>query len=156
MHSFTVYKGHMFTHVADECLWAHTACCMTCVFLDSGNKLEMRKDWPLLSGCFQSSLLKSLHIPVTRMLLKSINVPPPRSCYPKLCVVLYNKGPASQGYGFSCGPCIDVRVGLWRKLNTEELMLSNCGVGEDSWESLGLQGLAKDQTRAPWSRNLKS
>ena len=33
-----------------------------------------------------------------------------------------------------------VRVGLWRKLNTEELMLLNCGVGEDSWESLGLQG----------------
>ena len=23
---------------------------------------------------------------------------------------------------------------------TEELMLLNCGVGEDSWESLGLQG----------------
>ena len=36
--------------------------------------------------------------------------------------------------------CIDVRVGLWRKLNAEELMLLNCGVGEDSWESLGLQG----------------
>ena len=27
-----------------------------------------------------------------------------------------------------------------RKLSTEELMLLNCGVGEDSWESLGLQG----------------
>ena len=26
------------------------------------------------------------------------------------------------------------------KLSTEELMLFNCGVGEDSWESLGLQG----------------
>ena len=35
---------------------------------------------------------------------------------------------------------MDVRVGLWRKLTTEELMLLNCGVGEDSWESLGLQG----------------
>ena len=32
------------------------------------------------------------------------------------------------------------RVGLWRKLSTEELMLLNCGVREDSWESLGLQG----------------
>ena len=31
-----------------------------------------------------------------------------------------NKGPSSQGYGFS------------RKLSTEELMLLNCGVGEDS------------------------
>ena len=29
---------------------------------------------------------------------------------------------------------------LWRKLNTEELMLLNCDVGQDSWESLGLQG----------------
>ena len=35
---------------------------------------------------------------------------------------------------------MDVKVGLWRKLSTEELMLLNCGVGEDSWESLGLQG----------------
>ena len=34
---------------------------------------------------------------------------------------------------------MDVRVGLWRKLSAEELMLLNCGVGEDSWESLGLQ-----------------
>ena len=29
---------------------------------------------------------------------------------------------------------------LTRKLSTKELMLLNCGVGEDSWESLGLQG----------------
>ena len=29
---------------------------------------------------------------------------------------------------------------MWRRLSTEELMLLNCGVGEDSWESLGLQG----------------
>ena len=34
-----------------------------------------------------------------------------------------------------------VRVGLWRKLSTEELMLLDCGVGENSWESLGLQGV---------------
>ena len=32
------------------------------------------------------------------------------------------------------------RVGLWRKLSIEEFMLLNCGAGEDSWESLGLQG----------------
>ena len=31
---------------------------------------------------------------------------------------------------------MDVRVGLWRKLSTEELMLLNCGVGEDSWDPL--------------------
>ena len=35
---------------------------------------------------------------------------------------------------------MDVRVGLWRNLSTKELMLLNCGIGEDSWESLGLQG----------------
>ena len=34
---------------------------------------------------------------------------------------------------------MDVRVGLWRKLSAEELTLLNCGVGEDSWESLELQ-----------------
>ena len=27
-----------------------------------------------------------------------------------------------------------------KKLSAEELLLSNCGAGEDSWESLGLQG----------------
>ena len=32
---------------------------------------------------------------------------------------------------------MDVRVGLWRKLSAKELMLLNCGVREDSWESLG-------------------
>ena len=36
--------------------------------------------------------------------------------------------------------CMNVRVGLWRKLSVEELMLLNCVVGEDSWESLELQG----------------
>ena len=35
---------------------------------------------------------------------------------------------------------MDVRVGLERKLSAKELMLLSCGVGEDSWESLGLQG----------------
>ena len=32
-----------------------------------------------------------------------------------------------------------MRVVLWRKLSPEELMLLDCGVGEDSWQSLGLQ-----------------
>ena len=36
-----------------------------------------------------------------------------------------------------------------RRLSTEELMLSNCGDGEDSWESLGLQG---DQTGQSWRK----
>ena len=45
---------------------------------------------------------------------------------------------------------MDVRVGLWRRLIAEELMLLNCGVGEDSWESLGLQG---DPTSTFWRRS---
>ena len=35
---------------------------------------------------------------------------------------------------------MDVRTGSERRLSAEELMLSNCGAGEDTWESLGLQG----------------
>ena len=49
-----------------------------------------------------------------------------------------NKGPSSQGYGFSCG-----HVWMWdldcEEAEAKELMLLNCGVWEDSWESLGLQ-----------------
>ena len=46
---------------------------------------------------------------------------------------------------------ITARVRIWLKkwINSsafEELMLLNCGVGEDSWESLGLQG---DPTSPP-------
>ena len=46
---------------------------------------------------------------------------------------------------------MDVRVGLWRKLSVEELMLLNCGVREDSWESLGLQG---NQTSQYWRKSV--
>ena len=45
---------------------------------------------------------------------------------------------------------MDERVGLWRRLSAEELMLLSCGVGEDSWESLGLQG---DPTNPFWRRS---
>ena len=68
---------------------------------------------------------------------------------------------------------MDVRVGLWRKLSAEESMLLNCGVGEDSWESLGLQGdpvypkgnqswvfigrnVAKAETPVLWPPHVKS
>ena len=49
-----------------------------------------------------------------------------------------NKSPSSQSYGFSSGHygCDSWTI---KKLSTEELMLLNCGVGEDSGESLGLQ-----------------
>ena len=39
---------------------------------------------------------------------------------------------------------------LWRRLRAEKLMLLSCGVGEDSWESLGLQG---DPTSPFWRRS---
>ena len=45
---------------------------------------------------------------------------------------------------------MDVRVGLWRRLSAKGLMLLNYGVGEDSWESLGLQG---DPTSPFWRRS---
>ena len=64
-----------------------------------------------------------------------------------------NKGPSSKSYGFSSshvwmwklahkeGWSTDAfELGCW---GAEERMLLNWGVGEDSWESLGLQG---DQT----------
>ena len=54
---------------------------------------------------------------------------------------------------------MDVRVGLLRKLSAEELMFLNCGVGEDSWESLGLQGDptnpagSQHEELRPWQRS---
>jgi len=46
---------------------------------------------------------------------------------------------SSQGYDFSSG-----HVWMWeldyKELSAEELILLNCGVREDSWEPLGLQG----------------
>ena len=53
---------------------------------------------------------------------------------------LANKGLSSQSYGFSSS-----HVWMWELDHKESwapknLMLSNSGVGEDSWEFLGLQG----------------
>ena len=48
-----------------------------------------------------------------------------------------DKDPYSQSYGF-----FSSRVLMWELehgLNTKELMFLKCGVGEDSWEPLGLQ-----------------
>ena len=67
-----------------------------------------------------------------------------RQCMKKQKQHLANKGPYSQSYGFS-----SYHVQMWELDHKEgwapkESMLLNCGVGEDSWESLGLQG---NQTR---------
>ena len=60
------------------------------------------------------------------------------------------KSPSSQSYGFSSSHIwmwvLDCKI----KLSTEELMLLNRGVGEDSWESLGLQG----NPTSPFKRKL--
>ena len=53
-----------------------------------------------------------------------------------------DKGSPSQSYGFSSSHEWMLRAGPERKLSSEELILLNCGVGKDSWESLGQQ----DQT----------
>ena len=46
---------------------------------------------------------------------------------------------------------MDVRVGLQRKLCAKEMRLLNCGVGEDSLASLGLQG---DPTSPSWRKSV--
>ena len=43
-----------------------------------------------------------------------------------------NKGPSSQSYGFSSSDVWMLELDCGRKLRAEELMLLNCGVGEDS------------------------
>ena len=43
-----------------------------------------------------------------------------------------NKGLSSQGYGFSCGHVWMQELDCEESLSVEELMLLNCGVGEDS------------------------
>ena len=45
------------------------------------------------------------------------------------------KGPSSQSYGFP-----STHVWMWELDYKESWVLKNCGVGEDSWESLGQQG----------------
>ena len=60
--------------------------------------------------------------------------------------VLSNKGPSSQSYGFSSSHVCMWELDCKRKLSAEELMLLNCGVEEDSWESQGLQGHPSSQS----------
>ena len=43
-----------------------------------------------------------------------------------------------------------MRVGPYRRLSAKELMLLNCSVGEDFWESLGLPG---DQISKSWRKS---
>ena len=52
--------------------------------------------------------------------------------------------------------CLDVTIRLERKLSVKELMLLNCGVGEDSWESLGQKGDAEAVAQILWSPKVKN
>ena len=66
-----------------------------------------------------------------------------RQCIKKQSHYFADKGLSGQSYGFSSS-----HVWMWELdykeiLSAEELMLLNCGAGEDSQESLGQQG---DQT----------
>ena len=49
--------------------------------------------------------------------------------------------------------CVDVKVGLWRQLSAEELMLLNCGVGEDSWGPLDCKEIQPVHSEGdqPWN-----
>ena len=76
----------------------------------------------------------SLHLPLGRKVMTNLD-----SIFKSRDITLPTNVYLVQLWFFQWS-CIDVRVGLWRRLSTEELMLLNCGVGEDSWESLGLQG----------------
>ena len=70
--------------------------------------------------------------------------------YWKAEILLFQQRSVQSRLWFFQWSCMDVRVGLWRRLSAEELMHLNCGVGEDSWRSLGLQG---DPTSPFWRRS---
>ena len=76
---------------------------------------------------------------IKRRLLLGRSYEKPRQDIKKQRHYFVEKVLSSQSYDF-LAVMYGVRVGLQRKLRAEELMLLNCDVGEDSWESLRLQG----------------
>ena len=97
--------------------------------------LAWRIPWTEEPGWLQSTELERVGHDWATSLSLSLSV---RQHIEKQRHYFANKGPSSQGYGFSSG-----HVWMW-ELDCEEswalkMMLLNCGVGEDSWESLGLQ-----------------
>ena len=62
-----------------------------------------------------------------------------------------DKGPYSQSCGFSSSHVLMTRwVAPQRRLRVEELMLLNCGLGEDSWESLRQQEIKLGNPKGNW------
>ena len=119
--------------------------------------LSFQEMWRLISlaACISFSLIFCFYFPAllikilmspcsTRFCSSASRMPSEESrlAYNIMCVTLYHfldKGPYSQSYDFSSS-----HVQMWeldhKESWAEELMLLNCGVGEDSWEFLGLQG----------------
>ena len=60
---------------------------------------------------------------------------PPRQHIKKQKHYFANKGPSNQSYDFSSS-----HIWMWELDHKESWRQKNCGVEEDSWESLGLQG----------------
>ena len=73
---------------------------------------------------------------IQRCLLLGRKADQPRQHIKKQRHYFVNKGPSSQSYGFSSS-----LVWIWELdyKSTKELMLLNCGVGEDSWKFHGLK-----------------
>ena len=101
----------------------------------------MGKPWKQWQALFLGAP-KSLQLVTAVMKIKAPwkkSYDPPRQHIKKQRHYFANKGPSSQSYSFSSS-----HVWMWdlyhKELSTKELILLNCGVGEDSWESLGLQG----------------
>ena len=59
--------------------------------------------------------------------------------------------PISQSFSYMTYSILSKNVKYYPTFTKEELMLLNCGVGKDSWESLGLQG---DPTSQPWRKSV--
>ena len=104
-------------------------------------ELDYKESWAPKNWCFWTVVLeKTLESPMDCNMLtpwkKSYDQP--RQHIKKQRHYFANKSPSSWGYGF-----FNSHVWMWEldyKESAKELMLLNYGVGEDSWESLGLQG----------------
>ena len=71
----------------------------------------------------------------------------PRQHIKKQRYYFADKGQSNQSYDFSSSRIMDVRVSPWGKVSAKGLTLLNCGVGENSWEFLGLQDQTSQSSR---------
>ena len=112
---------------------------------------------PRLPGKIQFTLHISVQtiLPVRHYFPDNSQSPPKRGlscmfiCYYLFIILpLQLRATWSQG-GYFILLCISITChGTW-----SELVSDKCGVGEDSWESLGLQGMQGDPTSPFWRRS---